>query len=107
MGDSSLSRPTDPRLLRLTPEDNVSVVTTTIQAGESLMIDGVPVTVADCVPRGHKLALVPIVAGRKVVKYGAPIGTATCDIEPGQHVHLHNLRSDYLPTYTPDAPAPI
>ena len=29
-----------------------------------------------------------------------PIGSATRDIEPGEHVHLHNMKSDYLPTYT-------
>ena len=43
-----------------------------------------------------------IPAGTKVVKFAAPIGSATCPIQPGEHVHLHNLKSDYLPTYTLD-----
>jgi hypothetical protein len=55
---------------------------------------------------GHKVALVPIAAGEKVCKYGAPIGSATRQIRPGEHVHTHNLASDYLPTYTLDNPAP-
>ena len=38
-----------------------------------------------------------------MVKYGALIGTATADISRGEHIHTHNLESDYLPTYTHDA----
>ncbi|HRJ73596.1 MAG TPA: SAF domain-containing protein [Terrimicrobiaceae bacterium] len=38
--------------------------------------------------------------GEKILKYGVPIGSATCDIAFGEHVHLHNMKSDYLPTYT-------
>jgi len=34
---------------------------------------------------------------------GSYIGTATADIGRGEHVHTHNLESDYLPTYTHDA----
>jgi len=30
-----------------------------------------------------------------VLKYGCPIGTATRAIAPGEHVHLHNVRSGY------------
>jgi hypothetical protein len=41
----------------------------------------------------------PIPAGAKVIKYGAVIGSATRDIAPGEVVHTHNLRSDYLPTF--------
>ena len=102
MSDSAVPRQTDPRLLRLSPDDNVAAVTTTIEAGESIVIDGHPVVAPKRVPTGHKLALVPIVAGQRVIKYGAPIGSATRDIRPGDYVHTHNLKSDYLPTYTRD-----
>ena len=30
---------------------------------------------------------------------GAPIGRASRAIAPGDHVHLHNLVSNYTPTY--------
>jgi len=33
-------------------------------------------------------------AGDPVVKYGEVIGYATTGIRPGQHVHVHNVRSD-------------
>ena len=47
----------------------------------------------------HKLAARPIAAGETVLKYNFPIGVATADIPAGAHVHVHNMRSDYTPTY--------
>ena len=102
MDTNSVMQQTDPRLIHLAPEDNVCAVTTTIEPGESLVFEGRAIVVADRIPTGHKLAVLPIPAGQKVIKYGAPIGSATRDIRPGQYVHTHNLKSDYLPTYTLD-----
>ena len=97
----------DPRLLRLTAEDNIGAVTTTIEAGEVIVINGRPVTVARRIPTGHKIAVAAIARGEKVRKYGAPIGTASEDIRPGDYVHTHNVKSDYLPTYTLDGTNPF
>jgi altronate dehydratase len=96
----------NPRLLKLAPEDNVAAATATIEAGESIAIDGRSVTVPERIPTGHKVATCAIDAGQKVIKYGAPIGSATQPIRPGDYVHTHNLASDYLPTYTRDAASP-
>ncbi len=58
---------------------------------------------------GHKYALRAIAQGESVIKYGFPIGEATCDIPAGAHVHTHNLKSrlsgclEY--TYTPETAA--
>ncbi|HUT90610.1 MAG TPA: UxaA family hydrolase [Thermoguttaceae bacterium] len=106
MAEFSLQGRSHPRLLQLAPEDNVAAATTTIEAGESITLDGRPVTVPVRIPTGHKVALMPIAAGEKVIKYGAPIGSATRDIRPGEYVHTHNLASDYLPTYTLDGASP-
>jgi altronate dehydratase len=102
----SASGATDPRLMQLAPEDNVAVARTTIPAGEPVLIGGLSIVLGEEIPTGHKVAIVPIAAGEKVKKYGAPIGSATRDIRPGQYVHTHNLTSDYLPTYTRDNRAP-
>lgn len=55
---------------------------------------------------GHKYALNAIKNGDDVIKYGYPIGVATSDIEAGDHVHSHNIKSklgDILEyKYTPD-----
>jgi (2R)-sulfolactate sulfo-lyase subunit alpha len=42
---------------------------------------------------GHKVALVDIAKGEKVVKYNRPIGNSTQGIERGAHVHTHNLKT--------------
>ena len=89
----------DSRLLLLDQRDNVLVATTRIRAGEAVAIAGRPATMLADVPIGHKLARTTIPAGAKIVKYGAPIGSATAPIAAGDLVHVHNVKSDYTPTY--------
>ncbi len=43
---------------------------------------------------GHKYALHKIKRGENVIKYGFPIGHAICDIDVGEHVHTHNLKTN-------------
>ena len=43
---------------------------------------------------GHKYALTFIKEGENIIKYGSPIGHATQDIEKGEHVHTHNLKTN-------------
>ncbi len=71
-----------------------------ITAGESVRIVDGDFVISQALGLGHKLACRVIARGDKILKYGAPIGSATRDIAPGEHVHLHNMQSDYLPTYT-------
>jgi altronate hydrolase len=75
--------------IRLHEGDNVLVALAPLAAGA--VVDGV--RVREDVPAGHKLAARPIRAGEAVLKLGYPIGAATDDIEAGQHVHTHNVRS--------------
>lgn len=93
----------DPRLIALSPHDNVCVACTALAIGETLVVDGVPLVVDASVALGHKIARRDIANGAAILKYGARIGIATDDIRRGQHVHVHNMKSDYLPTYTLDA----
>jgi len=96
----------DRSLVHLSPADNVAAARRTLEAGETVCCNGVSMVVERRTPVGHKLAVRPIEPGQKVLKYGAPIGLATCRILPGQYVHTHNLKSDYLPTYTLDGANP-
>jgi len=43
---------------------------------------------------GHKWAVRDIRQGEDIIKYGYPIGHATCDIKQGEHVHTHNLKTN-------------
>lgn len=90
---------TDPRLLLLHAGDSVYVLRDQIAEGEMVMVAGTAVAFPQALGLGHKIARVAVAAGEPVLKYGAPIGRATRNIAPGDHVHLHNLASDYTPTY--------
>lgn len=90
---------TDPRLMLLSPNDSVYVLRDQIAASEAVMVNGVAVAFPQALGLGHKIARVLVAKGDQVIKYGAPIGRASRAIAPGDHVHLHNLVSDYTPTY--------
>ena len=87
-----------PAVLVLDPRDTVAVAVTPLQPGrvvEAVCGDGaVRVNVDGLVPFGHKIAIAPMEVGDPVVKYGEVIGYALAAIRPGQHVHVHNVRSD-------------
>lgn len=76
-------------IVRLNPGDNVVIALRDLAAGET--VAHVPQPLAGSVPRGHKIAALPIAAGENVVRYGQIIGQAKADIAPGDHVHVHNL----------------
>jgi altronate hydrolase len=69
------------------PTDDVGVALRDLTPGE--IVGGAAVRSA--IPRGHKVAIRPVLAGKTVRKYGWPIGLARNDIAPGDHVHSHNL----------------
>ncbi len=48
---------------------------------------------------GHKYALRDIKSGENIIKYGNPIGHATCDIKKGEHVHSHNVKTNLENTF--------
>jgi hypothetical protein len=92
---------TGPILLH--PDDNVLVLAAPVRRGERLTIDGQPVVATADVAVGHKLARRALTAGDKVFKYGAPIGSMTAAAAAGEHVHLHNMKSDYIASHTRQA----
>ena len=53
-------------------------------------LDNVDINLED----GHKYALRDIKCGEDIIKYGNPIGHATCDIKKGEHVHTHNVMTN-------------
>lgn len=53
-------------------------------------LDNVDINLED----GHKYALKDIKEGENIIKYGNPIGHATCDIKKGEHVHTHNTKTN-------------
>jgi (2R)-sulfolactate sulfo-lyase subunit alpha len=89
-----------PPLLLLHPDDNIVVARRDIVAGERVELDGEAFNVPAAVELGHKLARRAIGANDRVLKYGAPIGSMRVGVARGEHVHMHNLKSDYIPSTT-------
>ena len=78
--------------IRLSPADNVVVARNALRSGSAISEEGV--TTVEAIDPGHKIATRLIKRGDTVRKYDQIIGIAEADIQPGQHVHTHNLRMD-------------
>lgn len=86
-------------LLCLNSKDNIGITCRDIHAQEILYWNKQKLTLLDAVGIGHKVSLVCIKSGQKIVKYGVAIGSATVDIPKGSLVHTHNVQSDYIPSH--------
>jgi hypothetical protein len=98
-GSRTPARTAVPALLRLSPADNVLIVASGLSAGDVVVVGDERVTLPHEVPLGHKLAAAAIAQGEPVIRAGVPIGSATAAIAPGEWVHTHNLKSDYIKTF--------
>ena len=80
-------------IVKINQNDNVAVALRPLNKGEGLQAAETAVTLMEDIPQGHKFALREIKSGEEVVKYGFRIGFAKEDIQPGQWVHVHNVKT--------------
>lgn len=80
-------------IVKINQNDNVAVALRPLNKGEVLQTAEIAVTLMEDIPQGHKFALREIKSGEEVVKYGFRIGFAKEDIQPGQWVHVHNVKT--------------
>lgn len=80
-------------IVKINQNDNVAVALRPLNKGEVLQAAETAVTLMEDIPQGHKFALREIKSGEEVVKYGFRIGFAKEDIQPGQWVHVHNVKT--------------
>lgn len=90
------------KLMRIHRDDNVLIVVAPIKSGDRDVIEGQEIGFTQNIAIGHKVAARLIQSGEKVYKCGVRIGSAKAAIPAGAHIHLHNLKSDYIATYTLD-----
>ena len=95
--------------IQINPADNVIVALSPLAKGAAVEVPGVgEVVAAEDIPQGHKMAVRAIAAGEDVIKYGLPIGHVTKDIQPGQWLHTHNVKTNLSGeieyTYNPTHP---
>lgn len=80
-----------PDAMQVHAADTVAVALRGLEAGASIAVGAVEVSLACDIPQGHKFAIQRHAPDDRVIKYGLPIGRACAAIEPGEHVHSHNL----------------
>ncbi len=78
--------------------DHVAVAVQDVEPGERQIVfmdtdREASISVAEHIPLGHKVALVALPADAEVIEYGVRVGATRQAIEPGQLVHIHNIRS--------------
>ena len=83
-------------IIHITDKDNVVVAVTPIAEGTPVDVDGkgTTVTAMQDIPQGHKMAVKDIAKGSQIIKYGYSIGHAIEDIQAGQWVHTHNMKTN-------------
>ncbi len=99
--------------LRLHSDDDVAIAVRDIAAGATVDVGGERIVAGVAIPAGHKMAVRDRRQGEAVRRYAQVIGSATTDIEAGDHVHGHNLAVGEIAleheigaAYTPTVPAP-
>lgn len=97
---ASLQMTASRQLILLHPDDNVLICVAPISAGDMLSTTGGAIPAGGAVMVGHKVARWSLSAGDKVLKYGAPIGSMTAAATPGEWVHMHNMKSDYIAAHS-------
>ncbi len=80
--------------------DTVGVMTVDVTKGQTLRgwnmstDKTLRAKAAQDIPLGHKIALIEVAKGEKIIKYDESIGRASCRVQKGQHVHTQNLKTD-------------
>ncbi|SAL80409.1 UxaA family hydrolase [Caballeronia telluris] len=103
-----------PLVVRLHRDDDVVIAREQLIGGTRLPEENI--AVSGLIPPGHKVATRAIAQDQPVKRYGQIIGFASRAIEPGEHVHIHNLAmgefdrdyafcADARPTPRADTPA--
>ncbi len=83
------------RVFVIDETDNVATnVADEIPQGTQVEVGGATIEALNDIPYGHKMALRPIAKGEHVLKYGLSIGSALEEIQPGTHIHAHNVESN-------------
>lgn len=74
-------------------KDSVAVALQDLNKGTVISINGADITLNEDIGRGHKIALYNQKANEQVIKYGYSIGYLTDNINMGDWVHSHNLKT--------------
>lgn len=74
--------------------DSVAVATENLTKDSIVSVGGREILLKNDIPAGHKFAVKDISVGENIIKYGFPIGHAKANIKIGEHIHIHNTKSN-------------
>ena len=94
--DISLPPTAETAVIHLNAKDNIAIARAPLAAGQKVRLEGKEITLLDAVPMGHKVMLEAVAAGGNIVRYGQIMGRARMAIQPGNHVHVHNVAYEEL-----------
>jgi hypothetical protein len=80
----------------LNSKDNCATALEDIPQYTNMYISNKTIRINQKIPFGHKFALKKIEKDMYVTKYGENIGIATENINEGDWIHTHNIKSLYL-----------
>ncbi len=78
-------------IIILHERDNVGIARADIDTGDTILDD---ILAINAIKSGHKVATKDIKTGDSVLKFGQHIGTASTNIQRGEHVHIHNITAE-------------
>ena len=81
------------KAIQIHPLDNVAVAIIALAKNNTITVNSTDIKLISDIPAGHKFALNTIKRGVNITKYGFRIGKATADIQPGEWVHEHNVKT--------------
>jgi altronate hydrolase len=95
------------KILNINDKDNVVVALSELRKNDNFLIGNNEIILQEDIRAGHKIAIIDIEPGVKVIKFGQIIGIATEKIVKGSLVHSHNLKTSltdkekytYLPVH--------
>jgi len=82
------------QIIHIDKKDTVAIALKSLLSGTVLKVSGMEITLRENIGQGHKFALQTIRKGDQILKYGSPIGFAIQEIQSGELVHSHNLKTN-------------
>ncbi|MGL5695016.1 MAG: UxaA family hydrolase [Peptostreptococcaceae bacterium] len=79
--------------IKINKEDDVVVLLANGIKGDIIIIDEKEIRLLEDTPKGHKVAIKCIKKGQGILKYGYSIGKAKDDINIGEWIHSHNMKT--------------
>ncbi|MGL4977347.1 MAG: UxaA family hydrolase [Cetobacterium sp.] len=82
------------KYIKINRKDNVGVALCFIPEGEIIEIDGKKLKLKEDIKKGHKFTIEAIEINQNIIKYGMPIGHSLKNLEVGEWIHTHNLKTN-------------